>query len=378
MFSQRGSYSMGRPNWYYDHPPACTCDSCVRRRASLARRHSRHTYGRPSHKNLQYDRSTYQPKSYKAATRSLLTGLGKTLIFFLIITIAVLIVASVCMFISTAIKGWALAAILVFGAIFLAFCLQSFAHRRLTFARFFLVSLFSLIFIMLASAYLDIRTFGDVKNYISAAFSQPKGQFRENIDLLVQRTDLKIETNNTADKPTPAPTTDGKTTTKKQADEKHVYLDGGVLVGADGHRITLRNNPQASDPSWEQLKTFLRLDDTDQIPYDLNKFVCADFAEKLHNNAEIAGIRAAYVCIKLGPSSYYPVSGGHALNAFQTTDRGLVYIDCTGFKPGVNADKIVDVVVGQEYVPRSIFPQPGWSSVWFSMGKVIEIEAIEW
>ncbi len=320
-------------------------------------------------------------KGHKTAARSLLAGLGKTLIFFFIIAIAVLMVTSVCMFISIAIEGWALAAILAFGAVFLVFCLQAFARRRLTFTRFFLVSFFSVIFIMLASAYLDIRTLSDVKNHVSAAFSQPKGQFRENIDLLVQRADLKVEANNTADKSTSASTTDGKTTAKKQADEKHVYLDGGVLVGADGHRITLKNNPQASDPSWEQLKTFLRQDDTDRIPYDFNKFVCADFAERLHNNAEIAGIRAAYVCVKLGPSSYYPRSGGHALNAFQTTDRGLVYIDCTGFEPGISADsadKIVDVVVGQEYVPRSIFPQPGWSLVWLSMGKVIEIELIEW
>lgn len=25
---------MGRPNWHYDHPPACTCVSCSERRSN--------------------------------------------------------------------------------------------------------------------------------------------------------------------------------------------------------------------------------------------------------------------------------------------------------------------------------------------------------
>lgn len=27
----------GRPEWYYDHPPACTCQSCQDRRLGRAR-----------------------------------------------------------------------------------------------------------------------------------------------------------------------------------------------------------------------------------------------------------------------------------------------------------------------------------------------------
>jgi hypothetical protein len=89
-------------------------------------------------------------------------------------------------------------------------------------------------------------------------------------------------------------------------------------------------------------------------------------------------LRAAFVTIKLGPCSYYPMTGGHALNAFETTDRGFVFIDCTSSNHGVNSDKIVDVEVGKEYVPRSIFPEPGWSDAWDSMGKVEKIETIQW
>ena len=53
-------------------------------------------------------------------------------------------------------------------------------------------------------------------------------------------------------------------------------------------------------------------------------FVCADFAEAIHNNAEAVGIRAGWVSL-----TFEGTSEGHALNAFETADRGLVYIDCT-------------------------------------------------
>lgn len=44
----------------------------------------------------------------------------------------------------------------------------------------------------------------------------------------------------------------------------------------------------------------------------------------MHNNAEAAGIRAGWVSL-----TFEGTNDGHALNAFETTDKGLVYIDCT-------------------------------------------------
>jgi len=52
--------------------------------------------------------------------------------------------------------------------------------------------------------------------------------------------------------------------------------------------------------------------------------VCSDFAEDVHNNAEAAGIRAGWAGIK-----FTGMEVGHAINAFETTDKGLIYIDCT-------------------------------------------------
>jgi len=150
------------------------------------------------------------------------------------------------------------------------------------------------------------------------------------------------------------------------------------LAGARGNTIFLNNNPDAKDPTWAQLVDFLKRDDTDQIPYDYNSFVCADFAHRLHDNAEKAGWRCYYVGVKLGPSPDRSSSEGHALNAFKTTDRGLVYIDCTGpteREEPRSGDTTVKVVVGQEYLPKHIFPSNGWN--YLPMGKVLGIDLFE-
>jgi len=95
-----------------------------------------------------------------------------------------------------------------------------------------------------------------------------------------------------------------------------------------GSPVQLLNQDHAANPTWSQLKTFLTNDKTDLKSYSLLAFPCGAFAEELHNNAEAVGIRAAWVAI-----SFADGSDGHALNAFQTTDNGLVFVDCTGRNP---------------------------------------------
>lgn len=169
-------------------------------------------------------------------------------------------------------------------------------------------------------------------------------------------------------------------TQKPRESTSRVWIGNAYVAGGDGHPITLVNNTNAKNPSWEQLVRFLEQDLTDRKEYKDNSFVCADFAEMLHNNAEKAGWRTGYVCIELGPSSYRPTAEGHALNVFETIDRGLAYIDCVKPIAGYsgNADKIVDVIIGKEYLPKSISPTSGWSSVWESMGLVKQIEVTQW
>jgi hypothetical protein len=137
-------------------------------------------------------------------------------------------------------------------------------------------------------------------------------------------------------------------------------------VGAD-----IVNYETASNPTWTQLLVFLRNDRTDQRAYVPDVYMCGDYARDVHNNAERAGIRAAYVAVDF--TGY-----DHALNAFKTIDRGLVFIDCTGLLASEsgpsNRDKIVDVRLGEKYTPRSLFPESGWSVTWESMGRVHDVQ----
>lgn len=91
-----------------------------------------------------------------------------------------------------------------------------------------------------------------------------------------------------------------------------------------GENVHLTNYNHAKDPTWAELIAFLEEDNTDDNPYKEDSFNCTNFAEMLHNNAEKAGIKAAFVTIDFAEPP------GHALNAFNTTDKGLVYIDNTG------------------------------------------------
>jgi hypothetical protein len=101
------------------------------------------------------------------------------------------------------------------------------------------------------------------------------------------------------------------------------------------------------------LVEFLGRDTTDQAPYVEESYMCGAFSEALHNSAEAAGIRAAWVSLDLRGRDI-----GHALNAFVTTDRGLVFVDCTGGDASVlssagggvpcSHDKVAYVQPGQD------------------------------
>ena len=121
-----------------------------------------------------------------------------------------------------------------------------------------------------------------------------------------------------------------------------------------GSPAILIDNPSARDPTWEELMQFLKEDDTDRILYQLDSFNCIDFAERLHNNAESRGIRAAYVSV-----SFHDRQNGHAINAFETVDKGLVFVDCTGAENPLGEldsnDKIAYIVPDKEYGSVSIY-----------------------
>lgn len=330
-------------------------------------KHRRHRSIGSYQRRLRY----YLPRVIRRTKRGILwfkRNLGRILILLAVLATIAMILSAVGLSISGDVSLTAGIVICVVGLVILLWSLRTLSKRRPRLPSLVMVLLISLIFVMFSSAYLDVRSFADIKNSITGAFTTEAERFRSNVEALVERVELTFVevTENIVEE------------IEEVANTQHVHADGALLAGADGHLIKLVNNPDATDPTWNELKAFLAKDATDQQTYSFASFVCADFAEMLHNNAEAAGIRAAYVVVELGPSSYYSMYGGHALNAFQTTDMGLVYIDCTApiDNYGGSADKIVDVQVGEPYIPESVFPHGGW--YWSSMGVVEEIEVIQW
>jgi hypothetical protein len=92
----------------------------------------------------------------------------------------------------------------------------------------------------------------------------------------------------------------------------------------NGRPVTIYRNPAAHDPWLAELIRFVKADGTNQFRYVEGSFVCTEFAVRLHDNAERAGLRAAIVFVTFASGP------GHALTAFRTRDHGLVFVDCTG------------------------------------------------
>jgi hypothetical protein len=90
------------------------------------------------------------------------------------------------------------------------------------------------------------------------------------------------------------------------------------------------------NPTYQEMKTFLAQDSTNVNNYLEDQYVCVDFAAAVNNNAEAKNIRCAVVDI------FYPDGYGHTIVAFDTTDRGLIYIE-------PQFDQEVKLIVGRSY-----------------------------
>lgn len=111
------------------------------------------------------------------------------------------------------------------------------------------------------------------------------------------------------------------------------------------------------NPTYKELKKFLSRDTTDTNLYTPGEYVSFDFAVELNNNAELEGIRAAFVTV------IFPEKR-HGIVAFETTDKGLIFIE-------PQSDDEVNVEIGESY---------WWSAARFSPtdydDTIVEVQII--
>lgn len=132
-----------------------------------------------------------------------------------------------------------------------------------------------------------------------------------------------------------------------------------VLVMSDGKTARLQKNPNARNPTLARLLAFIAENKVNRQRYVAGRFMCTEYAVSLHDRAEANGIHCGLVVLT------FTEGVGHALNVFQTTDHGLVYVDCTG-SPHGDADDAYDTIgyieVGKKYGRLNVNLGAQWGS----------------
>ena len=125
-----------------------------------------------------------------------------------------------------------------------------------------------------------------------------------------------------------------------------VWTERLSILNATSQHLTITDYRYATNVSYDELTSFLNNDTSDLADYVYPNYTCGDFAVHLHDDAESHGIRCGIVGVALNTSGFtgmdtrYIVPArlgdgnnsdtGHGFTVFNTTDRGLVYIDATG------------------------------------------------
>ena len=107
----------------------------------------------------------------------------------------------------------------------------------------------------------------------------------------------------------------------------------GVTDGA-GRGYNIR------DPTYQEALQFVASDQTDKNQYNEENYTCANFAADFKNNAFKAGYECGYVLL------YFPDDLSHALNCFNTTDHGLIFVE-------PQEDATVTLTIGEPYWDRT-------------------------
>jgi hypothetical protein len=125
-----------------------------------------------------------------------------------------------------------------------------------------------------------------------------------------------------------------------------LILSSGVIAqisyNSDGRELR--------DPTYHEALQFIESDQTDENSYKEEEYTCDNFATDFRSNALKAGYRCGYVLV-FGPD------WNHALNCFNTTDCGLVFVE-----PQEN--EIVTLKIGQPYWDKTRYASPQHGGVY--------------
>lgn len=108
-------------------------------------------------------------------------------------------------------------------------------------------------------------------------------------------------------------------------------LDLGALGDYEGWGTFVRN------PTYDEVLEFIEEDETDDVEYVEGEFECLEFCMMFRNNAFKKGYISYTVWIDFEGQTF-----GHSIIGFNTTDRGMVYLD-------PQLDYFVDLGVGVDY-----------------------------
>jgi uncharacterized protein YlxW (UPF0749 family) len=118
----------------------------------------------------------------------------------------------------------------------------------------------------------------------------------------------------------------------------------GYQLGYDaGYTQGVEDGPESGwyirDPTYDEAIAFINSDKTDENGYT-SDYVCYDFTADFNSNAFQTGYRCGFVYIEFSDSA-------HAITCFNTTDRGIIYIEPQN-------DEILTLAIGQSYLGYGI------------------------
>ncbi len=121
-----------------------------------------------------------------------------------------------------------------------------------------------------------------------------------------------------------------------RAFKKHSSLVLTTLLIVVLATTMVNSTPSIKDPTYEEAIQFLMSDQTNQNRYLEESYTCTDFATDFRENALKSGYECGYTVIR------FPDLSSHALNCFNTTDNGLIFIE-------PQTDEVVEIHVGIQY-----------------------------